>query len=132
MNNMTTGEAIRNLENTFVVAKAMIFQRIFENGHIIYATILCCVPSNDYEKVKIGCWGNKPHPESCGTFIRAIGFELMSPNHIIPLTRYEKYLEKEGWEFITTVKSARGKTQKEAFEISRLTIETIKALRNKI
>lgn len=130
MNNMTTGEAIRSLENSLVCAKSMIFQRIFENGHITYATVLCCVPSNDYGKVKVGCWGDKPHPESCGTFIRAIGYELMSPNRIIPLTRYEKYLEKEGWKFVTTVKSARGKELKKAFETSRLTIEVIKSLRN--
>ena len=130
--NMTTVEAIRNLENTLVVVKAMIFQRIFNNGHIAYATILCCVPSNAYGKVKVDCRGDKFHPESCGTFIRAIGFELISPNHIIPLTRYEKYLEKEGWKFVTTVKSARGKELTKAFEISRLTIKVIKSLRNKI
>lgn len=130
MNNMTTGEAIRNLENSLVCAKAMIFQRVFENGHIAYATVLCCVPSNDYGKVKVGRWGDKPHPESCGTFIRAIGYELMSPSRIIPLTRYERYLEKEGWKFVTTVKSARGKELKKAFETSRLTIEVVKSLRN--
>ena len=132
MNNMTTGEAIRNLENSLVCVKAMIFQRILPIGHIAYATVLCCVPSNDYGKVKIGCWGDKPHPESSGTFIRAVGFELMSPTKLIPLTRYEKYLKKEGWEFVTTVKSARGKELKKAFETSRLTIKAIRTLRNKI
>lgn len=130
--NMTTSEAVRNLENSLVCVKAMVFERKFNNGYIVYATILCCVPNEAYRKTKIGTWGDKPHPESCGTFIRAIGFELISPNHIIPLTRYEKYLEKEGWKFLTTVKSARGKTQKEAFETSRLTIEAIKTLRNKL
>lgn len=132
MNNMTTSEAIRNLENSLVCAKAMVFERVFPNEHIAYATILCCVPSNDYGKVRIGCYDNKPYPESSGTFIRVIGYELMSPSRIIPLSRYEKYLEKEGWKFVTTVKSARGKAQKEAFEISRLTIDIIKSLRNKI
>lgn len=132
MNNMTTSEAIRNLENSLVCAKAMVFERNFFNGHIAYATILCCVPSDQYGKIRIGCYDNKPYPESCGTFIRAIGFELMSPIGIFTLSRYEKYLEKEGWEFVTTVKSARGKSQKEAFEISRLTIDIIKSLRNKI
>ena len=132
MNNMTTGEAIRNLENSLVCAKAMIFRRVFENGHIAYATVLCCVPSSDYGKAKVGRCGDKPHPESCGTFIRAIGYELMSPIHIIPLTRYERYLEKEGWKFFTTVKSAKRQVPNKAFDTCRLTIEVIKSLRNKI
>lgn len=132
MNNMTTGEAIRNLENTLTVVKAMIFKRIFDNGHIAYATVLCCVPNEAYGKVKVECRGDKFYPESCGTFIRAIGFELISPNHIIPLTRYEKYLEKEGWTFLTTVKSAKGKNVKEAFELGKTMIEAIKVIRNKI
>lgn len=92
--NMTTSEAIRNLENSLVCVKAMVFEKVFSNGHVAYATVLCCVPSEAYGKVKIGCCDNKPHPESCGTFIRASGFELMSPIKPIPLTRYEKYLEK--------------------------------------
>lgn len=132
MNNMTTSEAIRNLENSLICVKAMIFQRIFSNGHIAYATVLCCVPKEDYGKVKIGSLDGKPHPESRGTFIRATGFELMSPIRAIPLSRYEKYLEKEGWKFVTTVKSARGKAKKEVFEASRLTIDIIKSLRDKI
>ena len=132
MNNSTFSDCRRNIEASLVCVKSMVFQRVFSNGHIAYATVLCCVPEEDYGKTKIGSWGDKPHPESCGTFIRAIGFELVSPNNIIPLTRYEKYLEKEGWKFITTIKSARGKTQKEAFEISRLMIDIIKSLRNKI
>lgn len=132
MNNMTTSETIHNLENSLICVKAMVFNRKFNNGHIAYATVLCCVPNEAYGKVKVECRGDKFHPESCGTFIRAIGFELISPHHIIPLTRYEKYLEKEGWKFLTTVKSARGKSQKEAFEASRLTIKVIKSLHSKI
>lgn len=130
MNNMTTGEAIRNLENSLVCAKAMVFERTFSNGYIDYATVLCCVPNDDYGKVRIGCYDNKSYPESSGTFIRAIGYELMSPTKPIPLTRYEKYLKKEGWRFLTTVKFARGKELKKAFETSHLTIKAIKYLRN--
>ena len=130
--NMTTGEAIRNLENSLTCVKAMVFEKTFSTGHIAYATVLCCVPNDDYGKARIGCYDNKLYPESSGTFIRAIGFELMSPTKPIPLTRYEKYLEREGWKFVTTVKSARGKELTKAFETSRLTIEVIKSLRNKI
>lgn len=130
--NMTTSEAIRNLENSLVVVKAVVFERTFSNGHIAYATVLCCVPNDDYGKARIGCYDNKPYPESFGTFIRAIGFELMSPTKPIPLTRYEKYLEKEGWKFLTTVKSAKRQVPNKAFDTCRLTIEVIKSLRNKI
>lgn len=132
MNNMTTSEAIRNLENSLVCVKAMVFEKTFSNGHIAYATVLCCVPNEAYGKVKIGCYDNKPYPESSGTFIRAIGFELMSPTKPIPLTRYEKYLEKEGWKFLTTVKSAKRQIPNKAFDTCRSTIEVIKSLRNKI
>ena len=131
MNNSTFFDCCRNIEASLVCVKSMVFQRVFNNGYTAYATVLCCVPEGKYGEVKIGCYDNKPHPESPGTFIRAIGFGLISPNNIIPLTRYEEYLKKEGWEFVTTVKSARGKTQKEAFEISRLMINIIKSLRNK-
>lgn len=131
MNNMTTSEAIRNLENSLVCVKAMVFEKAFSNGHIAYATILCCVPNEAYGKVKIGCYNNKPYPESSGTFIRSIGFELMSPTKPIPLTRYEKYLEKEGWKFLTTVKSAKRQIPNKAFDTCRSTIEVIKSLRNK-
>ena len=132
MNNMTTSEAIRNLEDSLVCVKAMIFRRFFPSGHIAYATVLCCVPKECYGKTKIVNYDGKCQPESCGTFIRAIGFELITPNRIIPLTRYEKYLEKEGWKFVSTIKSARNKKIKDAFELGRLTIETIKSLYNKI
>lgn len=130
--NMTTSEAIRNLENSLVCVKAMVFERAFPNGHVAYATVLCCVPNEAYGKVKIGCLGGKPYPESSGTFIRAIGFGLMSPAKPIPLTCYERYLEKEGWKFLTTVKSARRQTPNEAFSTCRSTIEVIKSLRDKI
>lgn len=132
MNNMTTSEAIRSLENSLTCVKAMVFERAFPNGHVAYATVLCCVPNEVYGKAKIGCLGDKPYPESSGTFIRAIGFELMSPAKPIPLTHYERYLEKEGWKFLTTVKSARRQTPSEAFNICRLTIEVIKSFRGKI
>lgn len=132
MNNMTTSEAIRNLENSLICVKAMVFERKFNNGHIVYATILCCVPNEAYGKAKIGVWGDKPHPESNGTFIRAIGFELMSPTKPMPLTRYEKYLEKEGWKFLTTVKSAKRQIPNEAFDTCRAMIEAIKAIRSKV
>ena len=130
--NMTTGEAIRNLENSLTCVKAMVFERTFSNGHIAYATVLCCVSNDDYGKVRVECLGDKFHPESWGTFIRAIGFELISPTKPIPLTRYEKYLEKEGWKFLTTVKSAKRQVPNKAFDTCRLTIEVIKSLRNKI
>lgn len=132
MNNIMTSEAIRALENSLTCVKAMVFERHFNNGHIAYATVLCCVPNEAYGKVKIGCWNDKPHPESSGTFIRTVGYELMSPTKPIPLTRYEKYLEKEGWKFLTTVKSARRQTPNEAFNTCRSTIEVIKSLRGKI
>lgn len=130
--NMTTSEAIRNLENSLVCVKAMVFERKFPSGHVTYATVLCCVPNEDYGKAKIGCMGGNPYPTSGGTFIRAIGFELMSPTKPMPLTRYEKYLEKEGWKFLTTVKSAKRQVPNEAFNTCRTMIEAIKTIRNKI
>ena len=130
MNNMTTSEAIRELNNSLVCVKAMVFRKTFSIGCVSYATVLCCVPKESYGKANLVTYDNHLQPDSCGTFIRAIGFELMSPVNLMPLSRYERYLEKEGWRFLTTVKSARGKELKKAFETSRLTIKAIKLLRN--
>lgn len=130
--NMTTFNAIRDLNDSLICVKTMIFERKFPNGHIAYATILCCVPKETFGKVKLNFHGESPRPESMGTFIKAIGFELMSPLNLIPLSRYENYLNKEGWTFLTTVKSAKGKNVKEAFELGKTMIEAIKAIRNKV
>lgn len=130
--NMTTFNAIRNLNDSFICVKAMIFERKFPNGHIAYATILCCVLKESFGKVKLNFHGENPRPESIGTFIKAIGFELMSPLNLIPLSRYENYLNKEGWTFLTTVKSAKGKNVKEACELGKTMIEAIKVIRNKV
>ena len=96
--------------NNFVTVKACVFRRGSE-----YATILCTVPSEkfgcDLKRMRDG----SIRPDSCGTYIRALGREVITPFSPMPLSAYEKYLKKEGWTFAFTVKEARGKHIKEAF-----------------
>lgn len=113
-------ETRREMDN-FVAVKACVYKRGNE-----YATVLCTVPSD-----KVGCdlirmRDGSILPASGGTYIRAIGRKLISPLSCTTLTDYERYLEKEGWKFAFTVKEARGKHVKEAFEICRTTISVAK------
>lgn len=113
----TMFEMLREMDN-FVVVKACVYKRGNE-----YATVLCTVPSNgvgcDLVRMKDG----SIRPASGGTYIRAIGRKLFSPLSPMTLTDYERYLEKEGWQFAFTVKEARGKRAREAFETCRATIK---------
>lgn len=108
---------MRQEMDNFVAVKACVYKRGNE-----YATVLCTVPSGsggcDLMRMRDG----SIRPVSGGTYIRAIGRKLISPLSLMTLTDYERYLEKEGWEFAFTVKEARGKPTREAFEICRTTI----------
>lgn len=110
-------ELRREMDN-FIVVKACIYKRNNE-----YTTVLCTVPSDsgscDLKRMNDG----SIRPDSLGTYIRVIGQKLITPLCPITLTAYEHYLEKEGWKFAFTVKEARGKRVKEAFEICRTTIK---------
>ena len=110
-------EMRREMDN-FVAVKACVYKRGNE-----YATVLCTVPSGwgscDLMRMRDG----SIRPDSCGTYIRAFGQKLITPLFPMTLTVYERYLEKEGWKFAFTVKEARGKHVKEAFEICRTTIK---------
>lgn len=107
--------------NNFVTVKACVYKRGNE-----YATVLCTVPSGsggcDLMRMRDG----SIRPVSGGTYIRALGQGLITPLSLMTLTVYERYLEKEGWKFAFTVKEARGKHVKEAFEICRTTISVAK------
>ena len=129
--NENTMNNIRAFEENLVCTKAMIFEKKLPISPPLYATVLCTVPAEDFGKAELKRLSSGViHPDSCGTFIRAIGFELISPNKAIPLSRYERYLRDSGWRFVTTVKSAVGKPQKRAFEYGRTMIECIKTIRN--
>ena len=96
--------------NNFVTVKACVFKRGNE-----YATVLCTVPSE-----KFGCSFKEMRdgsirPDSYGTYIRALGSGVVTPLSPMTLTAYERYLEREGWTFAFTVKEARGKHVREAF-----------------
>ena len=104
--------------NNFVTVKACVYKRGNE-----YATVLCTVPSGSGSCDLMRMRDGSIRPDSCGTYIRAIGRMLISPLSPTTLTDYERYLEKEGWKFAFTVKEARGKHVKEAFEICRTTIK---------
>ena len=104
--------------NNFVTVKACVYKRGNE-----YATVLCTVPSGSGSCDLMRMRDGSIRPDSCGTYIRAIGRMLISPLSPTTLTVYERYLEKEGWKFAFTVKEARGKHVKEAFEICRTTIK---------
>ena len=119
MNN-TMIEMRREMDN-FVAVKACVYKRGNE-----YATVLCTVPSGSSSCDLMRMRDGSIRPVSGGTYIRAIGRMLISPLSLTTLTVYERYLEKEGWEFAFTVKEARGKHVKEAFEICRTTISVAK------
>lgn len=104
--------------NNFVTVKACVYKRGNE-----YATVLCTVPSGSDSCDLMRMRDGSIRPVSGGTYIRAIGRMLISPLSPTTLTVYERYLEKEGWKFAFTVKEARGKHVKEAFEICRTTIK---------
>ena len=104
--------------NNFVTVKACVYKRGNE-----YATVLCTVPSGSGNCDLMRMRDGSIRPVSGGTYIRAIGRMLISPLSPTTLTVYERYLEKEGWKFAFTVKEARGKHVKEAFEICRTTIK---------
>lgn len=97
--------------NNFVTVKACVFKRGNE-----YATILCTVPSENFgcelKQMKDG----SIRPDSYGTYIRALGRRVVTPLSPMTLSAYERYLEKEGWTFAFTVKKARGKHVREAFD----------------
>lgn len=131
--NENTKNNIRTFEENLVCVKAMIFKREWNSSYVSYATVLCTVPKEDFGKANLCHYSNdKIHPDSCGTFIRAIGFELISTSKATPLFTYERYLEKNGWKFVTTVKSAVGKPQSRAFEYGRTMIECIESIRGKV
>lgn len=130
--NENTMNHIRNFEENLVCVKAMVFRKTHSSGYISYATVLCNVPKEDYGKTSVKLMpSGKRRPESYGTFIRVRGFGLISPNNAMSLTVYENHLSKEGWEFVATVKSAVGKSQKQAFEYAKLYADCIKALTEK-
>lgn len=131
--NENTKNSIRTFEENLVCVKAMIFKRENPSGIDSYATVLCTVPKEDFGKTNLCRYANgKIHPDSFGTFIRAIGFELISPSKATCLSSYERYLEKNGWKFVTTVKSAVGKPKSCAFEHGRMMIECIESIRGKV
>ena len=103
--------------NNFVAVKACVYKRGNE-----YATVLCTVPSGSGSCDLMRMRDGSIRPDSCGTYIRAFGQKLITPLFPMTLTVYERYIEKEGWTFAFTVKEARGKHVKEAFEICRTTI----------
>ena len=107
--------------NNFVAVKACVYKRGNE-----YATVLCTVPSDSGSCDLVRMRDGSIRPDSGGTYIRAIGRMLISPLSLMTLTDYERYLKKEGWEFAFTVKEARGKHVKEAFEVCRTTIKIAK------
>lgn len=123
---------LRAFEANLVCVKAMIFEKKLETGFRIYATVLCTVPNEDYGDAKIRIDKAGRRPTSHGTFIRAQGRGLMTPAYATSLTAYEQYLKKEGWAFVTTVTTARGKTQKESFSACLSVIRAIQVLRGKI
>lgn len=103
--------------NNFKVVKACVYKRGNE-----YATVLCTVPSGSGSCDLMRMRDGSIRPDSYGTYIRALGQGLITPLSPMTLTDYERYLKKEGWEFAFTVKEARGKHVKEAFEVCRTTI----------
>lgn len=128
--NENTKNNIRAFEENLVCTKAMIFEKKWPSGLVSYATVLCTVPAEDFGKVKLNRYpSGAARPNSFGTFIRAYGHELISTSEGCSLTMYERYLDKEGWKFVTTVKSAVGKPQRRAFEYGRTMIECIKTIR---
>lgn len=115
MNN-TMIEMRQEMDN-FVAVKACVYKRGNE-----YATVLCTVPANGVGCDLMRMRDGSIRPDSGGTYIRAIGRKLISPLSLMTLTDYERYLEKEGWEFAFTVKEARGKHVEEAFKTCHTTI----------
>lgn len=109
---------MRQEMDNFVVVKACVYKRGNE-----YATVLCTVPSDGVGCDLVRMRDGSVRPDSCGTYIRAIGRKLISPLSLMTLTDYGRYLEKEGWKFAFTVKEAKGKNVREAFETCRATIK---------
>ena len=91
-----------------------------------YTTVLCTVPSDSGRCDLMRMRDGSIRPDFCGTYIRAFGQKLITPLFPMTLTVYERYIEKEGWTFAFTVKEARGKQVKEAFEICRTAISVAK------
>lgn len=115
----------RAFEDNLICVKAMVFKKGKEA-----ATVLCCVPREQFDNARIIIdKEGKKYPSSCGTFIRVVGNDLMSPNSITSLTQYERYLKKEGWKFAVSVKFARGKTKCEAFGAVKGLIDTLRDLK---
>lgn len=112
---------MRQEMDEFITVKACVYKRGNE-----YATVLCTVPSEGVGCDLMRMRDGSIRPDSGGTYIRAIGRKLISPLSPMTLTDYERYLEKEGWEFAFTVKEARGKHVKEAFETCHTTIRVAK------
>lgn len=115
---------MRQEMDNFVAVKACVYKRGNE-----YATVLCTVPSDGVGCDLMRMRDGSIRPDSCGTYIRAIGRKLISPLSLMTLTDYERYLKKEGWEFAFTVWTARGKHVKEAFEICRTIISGARRFR---
>ncbi len=131
MANATSTSHLVIFESNLVVAKAMIFERREAFKAPEYATVLCCVPKESYGSSSLSFCDTK-HPTSCGTFIRVIGRDLMAPVGVMSLTKYEAYLKKEGWSFLTTVKPVRGKEKSKAFNDCHTIVKTFRMLRDKI
>ena len=115
-----------NFNESYVTVKAMVFQRGRE-----YASVLCTVPEEILGTTMLV--GNKargagPRPDSCGTYIQVKGRGLMTPAHPIPLTRYEEYMEKEGWSFKCTLRHCHGKSVKDSFKILHQAIRVLRQL----
>ena len=115
---MNIMNAMIEANKTYKVVKACVYKRGNE-----FATVLCTVAPEEYGLAEIRQMRDgSRRPSSYGTWIRVVGRNLMTPMCYMTLTNYERYLNKEGWEFAFSVKEVRGKSIREAFQTCHATI----------
>lgn len=110
--------------NERAVVKTMLFKRDKE-----VATVILSVPKERLGNCKmIPRKDGTVQPNSFGVFIDVLGKDLFTPKYAYPFTKYEAYLNSQGWEFVCVVKGTYGKTIEEARSTAYIYIRAYKAL----
>lgn len=110
--------------NERAVVKTMLFKR----GKDV-ATVVLSVPKDHLGNCKmITRRDGTVQPNSFGVFIDVFGKDLFAPKYAYPFTKYEAYMNSQGWEFVCVVKNTYGKTIKEARTTAYIYILAYKAL----